>query len=208
MGRIKIDLIRRRTGMNKNKRLKSKLNFNSLSKIRKQNKTFMISALGKNEDHNRIPSQPTGFVVTDSISQNNEDETLKEEAPIGQPTQISKKYIFIDDKFIVRREYSIIKEDCKEDTYFVDEPVKEDYLDEDGEFTSRVDELNQSWNLAYGDIPDPGTPRRVSFGAPQDIVVDKLRWSKKALRNARKGPWLKLAFMKKQSCQSSWDVHE
>lgn len=207
MGHLKVDTIRR-TRMKKNKRNKSKLNFNSLNKIRKQNKKFMISTLGENEDPKRIPSLPTGFVVTEIISQNNEDGTPKEVAPVGQPTQISKKYIFINDKFIVRREYSIIKEDCKEDTYFVDEPIKEDYLDEDGEFTSRVDELNQSWNLAYGDIPDPGTPRRVSFGAPQDIVVDRLRWSKKALRDARKGPWLKLAFMKKQSCQSSWNVHE
>merc|ERR1711973_910454 len=133
----------------------------------------------------------------------------KEESPSLQPKLKSALGTMVDGKFVIRKQFTKINDNGDEETYTVDEPFgEEDLEDEDLMNTSRIDELNDSWNQVYGDIADPGTPRRVSFGAPEDIVVDRVKWSKKTLREARKGPWLKLGFMRKESCQSSWTVFD
>ena len=63
--------------------------------------------------------------------------------------------------------------------------VEEDDLEEGELNKGRVDEVKESWNAAYGDVRDPGTPRRISFGAEQDIVIDRVRWTPKMFREAR-----------------------
>ena len=80
--------------------------------------------------------------------------------------------------------------------------VEEDDLEE-GLNKGRVDEVKDSWNAAYVDVHDPGTPR-ISFGAEQDIVVDRLCWTPEMLGNHGST----LLPKGEQICRASWTVFE
>jgi len=184
------------------------LAYSSLKKLRKESNSFVITVIDKNQIPKRVPTAaPSGFVVTENSSET--DGNTPSAQPLTLPKLKCARGMYVGEEYVLRKTFSYFKDDGKEVTYFVDEPFNEEEDLEDDEFnTSRVDQVNESWNAAYSDIKKPETPRRISFGVNQDIVVDRVRWTPKALREARKGPWLKLAFTRKQSCPASWAVSE
>jgi len=187
--------------------LKTNTSFTSLKKLQS---SFVITVLDENEVAKKEKAAlPAGFVVTDNTSDET-DGNASSSQPMTKPKLKNARCMFVGDEYVLRKTFSYFTDDGKEVTYHEDEPFNDDeFMDEDDEFnTSRVDEVNESWNAAYGDVSEPGTPRRVSFGPSQDILVDKVRWTPKDLRQARKGPWLKLAFTRKQSCPDSWTVYD